>query len=927
MKNLKKVLSLVLALAMAFSLMSVALAVDKASDFTDYDDVDYQTAVDVMTAIGVFNGYDDGTSFNPTGTLTREQGAKIITYMLLGSTAADKLETTAAPFTDVPASKWSAGAIAYCAERGILAGTGDGTFKPEGTLTGYAFAKMLLIALGYDADIQNYVGSSWAINVAADAVSAGIDISGVALSETVTREQAAQMSFQTLTATMVTYSSKGTNITLSDGTSVNIGASAPAAVSYGTNYTTTLGGTNDYTQYDTQDNKEGTQQFVEKYYSTLKLSGATTNSLGVPGNSWTLDNKSVSFAARTPVAVFTGKQSAAEIASALSGYYITDDAGTTHSISNAGATTYTATLNTYTTGNDATFNVVPSTHATPASQIAAGTANGKRVEVYADSNGVITNFNVIQYYVGEVTNVVVGTDRTTYTIKALDDGSSFSRIDYVSESETDTISVKGTIAKGDIVTYTVAKTVSSDPTTAAPGSASTAGTFVYVYPTTTVVGSQTIQNTGDNTITVGGTVYPVGVAVYTKNDQSAAVATSGFSVSSSEATYYLDKDGYVVYSTAAASTDYAMIVSAYASKSVGLDGYTPSVTVRAVLSDGTVVTRTISLEKVSASKAASSNGALTAGDYVLKDTNYKVAEYNVSSVAGDTTLTAFETLLKTGVTVWNYSSLTDSSIALTSLNTVSAANAQSETYKATLSSIAKNTSLYIANSTNVLFDANTVFVVYNQNKTTAAVYTGAGSLPASVDASGTYPYSGYAVLKTSASNGQYGTASVVFLTTTNGLTADSSNYAYVVTSDVTTSLASDGGTVYNYKAYKAGDDATSPSLTLTSTTKLGTSAANNGLYSYTDDNVIGGLQSSASDTNFADDTDLYIYGSLTVIGTQLVVHDDTTNTNMAFTINSDSLTTYLNGLTEIDRNYGFVAINADGSVRGTTVSGIFVTNS
>ena len=163
MKNLKKVLSLVLALAMALSLMTVAFAAD-ASDYKDYDKVTHKEAVDVMTAVGVFNGTGDGSNFSPDGTLTREQAAKIITYMLVGQEQADKLTATVAPYSDVAASRWSAGAIAYCTNEGILAGTGNGKFNPTGELTGLEFAKMLLVALGYDATIEQLTGGAWAIN-------------------------------------------------------------------------------------------------------------------------------------------------------------------------------------------------------------------------------------------------------------------------------------------------------------------------------------------------------------------------------------------------------------------------------------------------------------------------------------------------------------------------------------------------------------------------------------------------------------------------------------------------------------------------------------------------------------------------------------------------------------------------------------------
>ena len=167
MRNLKRTLSLVLAAAMLVGMMVVGASAAERKDFSDQAEIKNTQAVDVMVALGVLEGTNKG-DFNPTGILTREQAAKIICYMIMGPANAEKLSNNSTIFSDVAANRWSAPFIAYCANLGILAGTGNGKFNPEGELTGLTFGKMLLVALGYDAKIEGYVGKDWATNVAVD---------------------------------------------------------------------------------------------------------------------------------------------------------------------------------------------------------------------------------------------------------------------------------------------------------------------------------------------------------------------------------------------------------------------------------------------------------------------------------------------------------------------------------------------------------------------------------------------------------------------------------------------------------------------------------------------------------------------------------------------------------------------------------------
>ena len=218
---MKKFLSLVLALVMTMSLVTVSAG---AADFDDADDITYVEAAEVLSELGIMVGDSDG--FRPNDTLKRSEAAKIICALNLTPKTAATLSADFAPFADVAASHWAAGYIAEGVQSGILAGVGDGKFNPDGQLTGYAFLKMLLVCLGYDATIEGQTGANWSINVAKLARTHKLTkgIANFVGSKAVTREEAAQMALNTLTANVVTYRDKGTQITV-NGAVIATGAS------------------------------------------------------------------------------------------------------------------------------------------------------------------------------------------------------------------------------------------------------------------------------------------------------------------------------------------------------------------------------------------------------------------------------------------------------------------------------------------------------------------------------------------------------------------------------------------------------------------------------------------------------------------------------------------------------------------------------
>ena len=292
---MKKFLSLVLALVMTMSLVTVSAG---AKDFTDSSKIQYPEAVDVMSAVKVIDGYAEG-DFRPTATLTRGAAAKIICNLILGPTTASALVADAAPYSDVPTNHTFAGYIAYCQKTGIISGYADGTFKPANSLTGYAFMKMLLGALGYKAEQEGYTGANWSIQVAKRALNVGLNddlvgsFNGV---KAVTREEACLYAFNTLKATMVEYEKNSTvtvgNITIKD--------------------TSTAKEMTNTGKTDGNIDKDGKMQFAEKYFTDLKKFGATDD-FSRPATQWKIKAEEVGKYTDTPDLTYTKAVKAGDI--------------------------------------------------------------------------------------------------------------------------------------------------------------------------------------------------------------------------------------------------------------------------------------------------------------------------------------------------------------------------------------------------------------------------------------------------------------------------------------------------------------------------------------------------------------------------------------------------------------------------------------
>lgn len=208
MRNLKRVLSLALASVMLLGMMVIgAGAADKTyADLTDSDKISNQEAVSMMVDLGIIEGKPDG-SYAPSETVDRATMAKLITMMMMGDVDQTAFEGTVTDLKDIDTS-WAEGYIKYCYANGIITGDGQGHFFPTQPVTVAQAAKMLLVAIGYDADDRGYQGDpNWSTNIMRDAQTTSINATtlrsltkglSVKATDPLTRDNAAQMIFNAL---------------------------------------------------------------------------------------------------------------------------------------------------------------------------------------------------------------------------------------------------------------------------------------------------------------------------------------------------------------------------------------------------------------------------------------------------------------------------------------------------------------------------------------------------------------------------------------------------------------------------------------------------------------------------------------------------------------------------------------------------------
>ena len=431
MRNLKRALSLGLTAAMISGLMVMG---SSAVSYPDSDQIQNQTAVEILGEIGVMVGDDNG-NFNPTQDVTRAEMAVIITRILYGNDLNVDQFKGMNLFTDVPA--WAEGFVNLCASLDIVAGVGDGKFAPNETVTAAQAALMLSRALGYFQNNAEF-GNDWALAAIRRATSAGIigDDMVLAANEGLSRDNVAQMTFNTLTKAVPVQYNELLNVYYNENQGITY------ALTF--NYLQTLGYTNFDLVYDNGDTtiygRPATTWGIGTYRTTTSDNNSGTRYDEVLDADGGLMSSKVQILSRDEIITIENEPT----------YVYTDATDEEDIYDDLGATIcdedeYDWTV--YVNGEE-----VDDDDVAPGRNVSTDypyTDKGAQTEIYVDDGDKTVTVVEINYYMGRVASV--NEDDGTVTIRTISDAELDDR-DFATTE----------FAKDDYVVYTIDQNADDD---------------------------------------------------------------------------------------------------------------------------------------------------------------------------------------------------------------------------------------------------------------------------------------------------------------------------------------------------------------------------------------------------------------------------------------------------------------------------------
>lgn len=548
MRNLKRALSLALASVMVLGMTVVGTG----ASYTDVTSKQNQEAIEVLQAVGIMVGDDNG-NFNPDQKVTRNEMAVVMSN-LMDYRAATYAGTS--PFTDVPS--WAEPYVAACWNNGITSGYTKTTYGGSDTVTTSQAALMLMKALGY-FQYQSDFDSDWQFAVIKQA--GKIDLfddvdSGVR--EAMTRNDLAQLVLNALEAGTVEADDNTINVS-AGGATVQAGKVSYNYITSSKSYATAIDDRE--ATSSTNATKGSIVELGEKLYSGDLKKADNGDNFGRPGSTWTYKSTEIGKYADSADGEWTAKVTNKALYNAA-GSDAYDNYKWTVYRNGAELATDTRSDGEITShaGREYAFTIDKSTKTSSERVLTSG--EGVLTQVFVDSDKKTAVLSLIDTGVAKVTKVTEDNGKYEVTVsfktkvtKAAEDKQKKLVFSELTPDTKFTTDVK--LAKDDVVVYTAS---------------AQSGEIESMAKAKTVAGKVTGQKDADYT-TIDGTSYTYNFAYTGDKDDAKFIGSGVYNLEDSQkngnpsvdkdATLYLDAYGYMVAFEGKTSTaeDYLFIKS------------------------------------------------------------------------------------------------------------------------------------------------------------------------------------------------------------------------------------------------------------------------------------------------------------------------------------------------------------------------------